>query len=155
MENFYTEKSNTDEKEVYNRLNPSSIKDYGKEPLVVNIENITKQNDTFRTVLWTGDHLQLTLMSIEPGSEIGLELHENTDQFIRIEQGSGMVKMGKDKNNLTFQRMVFADYAFIIPAGTWHNLVNTGKTPIKLYSIYAPPAHKKGTIHYTKADDKE
>lgn len=61
MENFYTEKSNTDEKEVYNRLNPSSIKDYGKEPLVVNIENITKQNDTFRTVLWTGDHLQLTL----------------------------------------------------------------------------------------------
>lgn len=94
-------------------------------------------------------------MSIEPGSEIGLELHENTDQFIRIEQGSGMVKMGKDKNNLTFQRMVFADYAFIIPAGTWHNLVNTGKTPIKLYSIYAPPAHKKGTIHYTKADDKE
>lgn len=155
MENFYTNQNLHEDYQIYNRINPSSIKDYGKEPIVVNIENITKQNDTFRTALWTGDHFQLTLMSIAPGSEIGLEMHDNLDQFIRIEEGSGIVQMGSDKNNLNFQRRVFEDYAIIIPAGTWHNLKNTGKTPIKLYSLYAPPAHQKGTVHITKEDNKE
>lgn len=127
------------------------VKDHGAEPFVVNIEDATKRNSNFRTALWTGEHLQLTLMSIEVGGEIGLEIHPNTDQFIRIEEGQGLVMMGDSKDNLNFQRRVYDDYAFIIPAGKWHNLINTGNTPIKLYSIYAPPQHPKGTVHATKA----
>lgn len=126
------------------------LRDYGPQPFVVNIDEATKQNDTFRTALWTGDHLQLTLMSIPVGGEIGLESHPNLDQFIRIEEGQGLVKMGDQKDNLDFQKNVYDDYAFIIPAGKWHNLMNTGNKPIKLYSIYAPPQHPYGTVHLTK-----
>lgn len=128
------------------------LKDYGPEPFVINIDQATKQNNTFRTALWTGNHLQLTLMSIRVGEDIGLENHPNLDQFIRIEQGQGLVKMGQSKDNLDFQRRVSGDYAIIIPAGTWHNIINTGNRPLKLYSIYAPPQHPKGTVHKTKAD---
>lgn len=128
------------------------LKDYGPEPFVVNIEEATKQNNTFRTALWTGSHLQLTLMSINVGEDIGLEIHPNLDQFIRIEEGQGLVKMGDRKDSLDFARKVYDDYAFIIPAGKWHNLINTGNKPIKLYSIYAPPQHPYGTVHKTKAD---
>lgn len=128
------------------------LKDYGPEPFVLNIEEVTKQNNNFRTALWTGNHLQLTLMSIDVGEDIGLETHPDLDQFIRIEEGQGMVKMGDSKDNLDFQAKVYEDYAFIIPAGKWHNLINTGYKPIKLYSIYAPPQHPRGTIHETKAD---
>ncbi|WP_186429741.1 cupin domain-containing protein [Clostridium sp. BSD9I1] len=128
------------------------LKDYGPKPFVINIEEATKQNDNFRTALWTGTHLQLTLMSIDVGGEIGLEMHPDLDQFIRIEEGQGIVKMGSRKDNLNFQARVYDDFAFIIPAGTWHNLINTGNKPIKLYSIYAPPQHPRGTVHETKAD---
>jgi len=128
------------------------LTDYGPEPFVINIDQATRQNNMFRTALWTGRHLQLTLMSINAGDDIGLENHPNLDQFIRIEQGQGIVKMGNSKENLYFQRKVSDDYAIIIPAGTWHNLINTGRTPLKLYSIYAPPQHPKGTVHKTKAD---
>nr|WP_274542240.1 cupin domain-containing protein [Clostridium tetani] len=127
------------------------LKDYGTEPFVVNIEEATKQNNTYRTALWTGTHLQLTLMSIKVGEDIGLEVHPNLDQFIRIEEGQGLVKMGDSENNLDFQRKIYDDFAFIIPAGKWHNLINTGNKPIKLYSIYAPPEHPHGTVHETKA----
>ncbi len=140
-----------------NRLNKQngswhSYKDYGPEPFVVNIEEATMRNNTFRTALWTGEHLQLTLMSIKPGEDIGLEIHPDLDQFVRIEEGKGIVKMGDRKDNLRFRKDVFADYAFVIPAGKWHNLINTGKTPLKLYSIYAPPQHPRGTVHETKED---
>ncbi|WP_053957704.1 cupin domain-containing protein [Inediibacterium massiliense] len=128
------------------------LKDYGPQPFVINIEEATKQNNNFRLALWTGDHLQLTLMSINVGEDIGLETHPNLDQFIRIEEGQGLVMMGDSKDHLDFQRRVFDDYAFIIPAGKWHNLINTGNTPLKLYSIYAPPQHPYGTIHPTKED---
>ena len=128
------------------------LKDYGPEPFVVNIEEATKQNNTYRTTLWTGSHLQLTLMSIRVGEDIGLEVHQGLDQFIRIEEGQGLVKMGESKYSLDFQRKVYDDFAFIIPAGKWHNLINTGDTPLKLYSIYAPPQHPRGTVHETKAD---
>lgn len=131
---------------------PLVWKDYGPEPFVINIEQATKENDAFRTVLWTGNHFQLTLMSINVGEDIGLENHPNLDQFLRIEQGRGLVKMGCSKDNLNFQRRVSNNYAIIVPAGTWHNLINTGNVPLKLYSIYAPPQHPKGTIHRTKAD---
>jgi len=130
----------------------SQMKDYGPEPFVVNIEEATRQNDNFRTALWTGSHLQLTLMSINVGEDIGLENHPNLDQFIRIEEGQGIVKMGDRKDKLDFQAKVYDGFAFIIPAGKWHNLINMGDKQIKLYSIYAPPQHPRGTVHETKAD---
>lgn len=128
------------------------LKDYGPEPFAVNIEEATRQNNAFRRALWTGTHLQLTLMSIGVGEDIGLEIHPNLDQFIRIEEGQGLVKMGDIKDKLDFQENVNKDYAFIIPAGKWHNLINTGSIPLKLYSIYAPPQHPYGTVHETKAE---
>ncbi|HHV32520.1 MAG: cupin domain-containing protein [Ruminococcaceae bacterium] len=130
----------------------NELKDYGPMPIVVNIERVTKENDTFRTALWTGKHMQLTLMSINVGDDIGLERHQNVDQFLRIEQGEGLVKMGMDQNNLSFQRKVNSSNAIVVPAGTWHNLINTGNVPLKVYSIYAPPQHPHGTVHKTKAD---
>jgi len=132
---------------------PIYLMDYGPEPFVVNIEEATKQNNTFRTALWTGCHLQLTLMSINVGDDIGLEIHHDLDQFIRIEQGQGLVQMGDNRNNLDFQRYVYDDFAFIIPAGKWHNLINIGNIPLKLYSIYAPPQHPHGTVHVTKPEE--
>ena len=134
----------------YYNMNPNYIRDYGPEPFVMNINEVTKQNNNFRTALWTGNHLQVTLMSINVGESIGLEMHPDVDQFIRIEQGYGLVQMGNNKNNLNFERKVYDDFAIIIPAGKWHNLTNIGNVPIKLYSIYAPPNHPKGTIHRTK-----
>ena len=129
-----------------------AIKDYGKNPLVININEVTKRNNTFRTALWTGDYYQLTLMSLDVGEDIGLEMHPNVDQFLRVEQGQGIVQMGKSKDNLSHQWSVFDDSIIIIPAGTWHNITNTGNTPMKLYSIYAPPNHPFGTVHKTKRD---
>lgn len=128
------------------------LKDYGPKPLVININKATKQNNTFRTALWTGNHLQVTLMSINVGDDIGLEIHPSVDQFIRVEEGKGLVKMGNSRNNLNFQAKVRDDFAIMIPAGTWHNVINTGNKPLKVYSIYAPPHHPHGTIHVTKAD---
>lgn len=128
------------------------LKDYGPNPFAVNINEVTKQNNAYRTALWTGKHLQLTLMSIKVGGDIGLEVHPHLDQFVRIEEGQGIVKMGDRKDRLDFQERVYDDFAFIIPAGKWHNLINTGNKPIKLYSIYAPPQHPYGTVHETKAD---
>ncbi len=126
--------------------------DYGPEPFVIDIDRATKQNTNFRTALWTGEHLQLTLMSIGVGEDIGLEIHPHLDQFLRVEQGRGLVMMGKSPNSLSFQQRVSDGYAIIIPAGTWHNIINTGARPLKLYSIYAPPQHPPGTVHRTKAD---
>lgn len=127
------------------------LKDNGPYPFVVNINKAAKQNDNFRLALWTGNHLQVTLMSLRAGEEIGLEIHPHLDQFLRVEQGQGMVRMGMSKDNLNFVRRITNDSAIMVPAGTWHNLKNTGFTPLKLYSIYAPPQHPFGTIHATKA----
>lgn len=128
------------------------LTDYGPKALVVDIEEITEQNNNFRLALWTGKNFQLTLMSLNPGESIGLERHEHTDQFIRIEEGVGLIQMGETPERLTFQRKVYSDYAIIIPAGTWHNLTNTGNKPLKLYSIYAPVEHPFGTVQRTKAE---
>lgn len=136
----------------YSNSQPSGFRDYGPEPFVINIEDAAKRNSAFRTALWTGNHLQLTLMSIDVGEDIGLEMHPNVDQYIRIEQGQGIVIMGDRQDYLDFQRWVYADYAVFIPAGKWHNLINTGHVPLKLYSIYAPPQHPPGTVHATRAD---
>lgn len=135
---------------MYNNKWGYDIKDYGPEPLIFNIDKVTKQNKNFRTAFWTGDYYQLTLMSLKVGEDIGLEVHPNLDQFIRIEDGYGFVKMGSNKDKLNYQMKVNSDFAIIIPAGTWHNLINIGNKPLKLYSIYAPPEHPYGTVHETK-----
>jgi len=90
-------------------------------------------------------------MSIPPGGDIGLEIHPDVDQFLRIEQGQGIVQMGRDRRNMNFRQTVFNDFAVFVPAGTWHNITNIGNMPLKLYSIYAPPHHPHGTVHHTKA----
>lgn len=128
------------------------ITDYGSKPLIVNIDRTTKLNENFRTALWTGEHLQVTLMSIPVGGEIGLEIHQNLDQFLRIESGNALVMMGRNKNTLNYRKRVNGDYAVIVPSGTWHNIVNIGNHPLKIYSVYSPPQHPFGTVHRTKAD---
>jgi mannose-6-phosphate isomerase-like protein (cupin superfamily) len=119
---------------------------------VDDIEKATLANDTFRTVLFTGAHLQMTVMCIQPGEEIGVEKHDDLDQFIRIEQGSGQVQMGPAEDDLSEVRDIEDDWAAIIPGGTWHNVVNTGSEPLRLYSIYTPPEHPEGTVHETKVE---
>jgi mannose-6-phosphate isomerase-like protein (cupin superfamily) len=117
-----------------------------------NIEELTTNNATFRTEVFTGKHLQLTVMSIGPGEEIGLEVHDHIDQFLRVEAGSAKVVMGASKDKLDETHELRDDFAVIVPAGTWHNVINTGKEPLKLYSIYTPPEHAPGTVHKTKAE---
>lgn len=142
-----------DDNNKYN--NNIILRDYGPNPFVININEATLQNDYFRLALWTGEYLQLTLMSIEPRDDIGMEMHSDVDQFLRVEQGEGLVLMGDNPNNMNFSRRVYDDYIIMIPAGTWHNVINTGCKPLKLYSLYAPPNHPWGTVHKTKEDAEE
>ena len=126
--------------------------DRGPKPYVVNIEQATLENDAFRDTLWTGEKLQLTVMTIPPGGEIGAEIHEGHDQFLRLESGSLRAQLGESKDNLDIDEVIYADWAAFVPSGKWHNFVNEGDEPAKLYSIYAPPEHEPGTRHETKAD---
>ena len=128
------------------------IRDYGCEPLIFNINHATNMNDNFRLTLWTGRDMQLTLMSIPVGSDIGVEMHGKVDQFIRIESGLAKVYMGSCQKNLQEVGTAGEQYALLIPAGTWHNILNSGNRPLKLYSLYAPPQHPVGTVHKTKSD---
>jgi mannose-6-phosphate isomerase-like protein (cupin superfamily) len=131
------------------------LKDYGGKPFTINLEKATKQNTTYRTALWTGKHLQLTLMCIKVGEDVGLEMHPDVDQFFMLEEGKGQILMGNSQNNLNYKMPVYENYAFIVPAGTWHNFINTGNKSAKLFTIYAPPEHPFGTIHKTKKDAEE
>ena len=128
------------------------IRDYGGEPFIFNIRHAAVMNKNFRTTLWTGRDLQLTLMSIPACGEIGVEMHDDVDQFIRVESGRARVYIGNCQNSLDEMACVRENDAIFIPAGTWHNIVNAGRCPLKLYSLYAPPAHPVGTVHKTKAD---
>lgn len=110
------------------------------------IEQLTEANTDFRRVLYTGKQMQLVLMALKPGEEIGEEVHEDRDQFFRVEQGEGEVRIDSK------QTPIRADMAIIVPAGARHNVINTGKEPLKVYTLYAPPEHKHGTIHHSKAD---
>lgn len=126
--------------------------DYGKEPYVVDIEKRTLSNENFRTTVWTGAHLQLTLMTIPVGGDIGLEVHPENDQFLRLEQGRGRVEMGPEESELSFREEVEDDWAILVPAGTWHNVTNIGDEPMKLYALYGPADHVPGTVHPTQED---
>ena len=122
---------------------------------VGNIEAAAKGNSYFREVLFTAQNLQLVVMSLEPGEEIGIEMHDHLEQFIRIESGRAVVTMGPSKDEIAETHDMESDWAVIIPGGTWHNVINTGDGPLKLYTIYAPPQHPQGTIHKTKAEAAE
>ena len=122
------------------------------EPWSGDIGQETLGNNTFRTVVFTGENTQLTVMSIEPGDDIGGEVHDGHDQFIRIESGSARVELGGSEGAPELVQEVGDDWAVIVPSGTWHNVVNIGGDPLKLYSLYSPPEHPDGTVHRTKAD---
>lgn len=119
---------------------------------VGNIEEATRGNETFRTVLFTGEHAQLTVMSLQRGEEIGWEAHPHLDQFLRVEEGRGRVELGATPDRIDEKRDLHDGWAVVVPAGSWHNVVNTGTGPLKLYSLYAPPEHPPNTVHATKAD---
>jgi len=118
----------------------------------IDIEAATIDNTDFRRVLFTRQHLQLTVMSIPPGERVGWEMHDHLDQFLRIESGTGRLMLGRTGDEATEEVAVTDDWAMIIPAGTWHDVVNEGEEPLKLYSVYGPPDHPDGTVHRTKAD---
>ena len=111
---------------------------------VDNIERRTVENEDFRRVLYTGRNLQLVLMTLPPGCDIGEDVHEDRDQFFRIEQGQGEIRIDGVANR------VEDDFAVIVPAGARHNVVNTGDRPLRLYTLYAPPEHRDGIVHKTK-----
>lgn len=115
---------------------------------ITNIEKDTLENTDYRRVLYTAQHCQLVLMSIEPGDEIGEEVH-GLDQFIRLEAGSATVILNDESHDVP------ADSAIVIPAGVRHNVINSGTETLKLYSVYAPPEHKDQTVHATKAEEQE
>ena len=116
---------------------------------VDDIERLTTENNDFRRVLYTGKHLQLVLMALKPGEEIGAEVHEDRDQFFRVESGQGEVLIDGTRTKIK------DDDAIVVPAGARHNVVNTGTEPLKVYTLYGPPEHKHGTVHRTKADVTE
>lgn len=115
---------------------------------IANIEEATLENEDYRRVLYTGKHMQLVLMCLRPGEEIGEETHD-LDQFIRIEAGHARVILDGVEHNAG------GDFALFIPQGTRHNVINSGDGPLKLYSLYGPPEHKDGTVHPAKADESE
>lgn len=126
--------------------------DHGPDPYIINIEQAARKNQNFRTTVWTGCHLQMTLMCIPPCGEIGLEMHPDTDQYIRVGCGRALVKMGECRERLDLCCKMCRGDAVFVPAGTWHNVINTGREPLKVSSIYAPPEHPKGTVHRTRED---
>lgn len=117
-----------------------------KKGFIGDIEDLTEENEHFRKVLYTGPHLQLVLMSLQPGEDIGEEVHEGNDQFFRVEEGEGEVLIDGKRTPIE------DDMAVVIPAGARHNVINTGKKPLKLYTIYGPPEHVDGTVHKTKQE---
>jgi mannose-6-phosphate isomerase-like protein (cupin superfamily) len=112
---------------------------------VQDIERLAVQNDDFRRVLYTARHCQLVLMALNPGEEIGMEVH-TLDQFFRVEEGSGEAILDGVRTPIQ------AGFAVVVPAGATHNIVNTGTTPLKLYTLYAPPNHRDGVVHATRTE---
>ncbi len=140
---------------IHNNQKEKCCFDHGGKPFAVNLKNAAIQNPFFRTSLWTGKSFQLTLMCIEAGDDIGLECHSDVDQFIYIESGQGCTVMGDCKEHLELEMNVCANFGIFVPAGTWHNIINTGRCPLKVFSIYAPPEHPKCTQEKTKAEAME
>ena len=119
---------------------------------VGDIEQATLGNETFRTVLFTGTHVQLTVMRLGPGEDIGREVHHDRDQFLRLEAGRGRIELGASEDAVDETYEVTDAWAAVVPAGVWHNVVNVGAGELKLYSLYAPPEHPDGTVHRTRTE---
>jgi mannose-6-phosphate isomerase-like protein (cupin superfamily) len=128
------------------------IKDIGPKPQSFNIEQATTQNEDYRSVAWSGRYLQVTLMSIPVGGDIGLEAHPETDQFLRLEAGIGRAQMGETKDSLTFDKKVSDGWCVLVPAGSWHNITNIGTEPMQVYAIYAPAHHTPDRVQSTEAE---
>lgn len=129
-----------------------TIHDIGPKPQSFDLEKATQANRNYRSVVWSGRYLQVTLMSIPVGSDIGLEMHPETDQFLRLDAGRGRIQIGTAKNQLTFDEEVSDGWCILVPAGSWHNVTNIGKEPMQVYAIYAPAHHKPGKIQRAAAD---
>jgi mannose-6-phosphate isomerase-like protein (cupin superfamily) len=128
------------------------IKDIGPKPQSFDLERATRENKNYRTVAWSGRYLQVTLMSVPVGGDIGLEMHPDTDQFLRLDAGRGRAQIGPSKDQLTFDRNVADGWCVLVPAGTWHNITNIGDEPMQVYAIYAPAHHKPGKVQATAMD---
>jgi len=130
---------------------PRPLTDIGPRPQAFDLETETLDNSSYRTVAWSGKHLQVTLMSIPVDGVIGLERHPDTDQFIRLEHGRGRAQMGPGEDALTFDEEVTDGWCVLVPAGTWHNVTNIGDEPMQVYTVYAPAHHAPGKVQQTKA----
>ena len=128
------------------------VTDNGPQPNAFDIETETRDNSAYRTVAWTGKYLQVTLMSIPPGQSIGLEAHPETDQFLRLDAGQGRCVMGPAEDDLSFSQDVSDGWSIQVPAGTWHDVINTGDDDMRLYAVYAPTHHAKGLVQETFED---
>lgn len=126
--------------------------DWQPKPYVTNVVQAAMHNDNYRKELWTGCYGQMTLMCIPVCSDIGLEIHKDNDQIIRIEHGIALVKMGKCEDRLDYELKVCMGDTIFVPAGTWHNVINIGRTPLKVSAVYAPAHHPVGTLHHNKKD---
>lgn len=126
-----------------------SIEDIGPKPQSFDLERATRDNRNYRSVAWSGRYLQVTLMSIPVAGDIGLEMHAETDQFLRLDAGRGLVQMGATKEKLSFSSEVSNGWCILVPAGTWHNITNTGDEPMQIYAIYAPAHHAPGKVQKT------
>jgi len=129
-----------------------TIHDIGPKPQSFDLEQATQANTNYRSVAWSGRYLQVTLMSIPVGSDIGLEMHPETDQFLRLDAGRGRVQIGTAKDRFTLEEEVSDGWCILVPAGSWHNVTNIGKEPMQIYAIYAPAHHKPGKIHEAASD---
>lgn len=129
-----------------------AIKDIGPQPYSFNLEQATRENLDYRAVAWSGRYLQVTLMSIPVGGDVGLEMHSETDQFLRLDAGTGRVQMGASKDRLAFDKDVSDGWCILVPAGTWHNITNTGEEPMQVYAVYSPAHHKPGKVHQNASD---
>ncbi len=126
-----------------------AVTDNGPQPNAFDIETETRSNDAYRTVAWTGKYLQVTLMSIPVGGSIGLEIHHDTDQFLRVDAGKGRAVMGPAEDQLDYQQDLEDGWSVQVPAGVWHDVINTGDEPLRLYSVYAPVHHAAGIVQQT------
>lgn len=130
----------------------SGMEDRESSPMIMDVCKVAKENSNFRKSVWTGKCMQMTIMSIPPRGEIGLEVHEKTDQMIRVEQGRGIAMMGNCQCRPNMELEISEGDVVFVPAGTWHNIRNIGREPLKLSSTYAPPAHPKGTVQKSRED---
>lgn len=119
---------------------------------VGDVGRTAEHNTYFRQVVYTGDRMQLVVMSLQPGQDIGLEVHDSVEQLIRVESGRATVTLGPSEHEVTEAHDVAAGWAVVVPAGTWHNVVNEGAADLRLSTVYGPPQHPDATVHKTKAE---